>query len=183
MTTSCIDPLDFTFNRAIALSDLGHHDEALKALATIAGSSTAIMNARAVCLLRKGQTAAALRLFRSFVLQPGCTWMKTELPVIDCTNFSTALLLDGHPLGVRDTLASIIQRDHPSVVRLNRALRDWEHTLTWWQRFNWRFGLDPGVPVPISFVPGEFVDPPSASITTVSALSGPGASIVTQQLV
>ncbi|MCA9174863.1 MAG: hypothetical protein KDB14_10310 [Planctomycetales bacterium] len=150
---------ELLLHEAMQLVEAGELEQALKRLTKESSCSPDVLNARGVCLLRLGRTADAIRVLRSFVLAPGCTCMRPELPVIYRANFATSLLLGGLALGVRYTLAEFAEKDHPSVVRLRDAMRRWEQGLSWWQRLGWRCGLAPAVPIAIDFVPGEFVDP------------------------
>ncbi len=145
-------------DRAIQLAAAGNPGESLQTLAQISEASPDIINARGVCLMRLGRAEEAVRLFRSLVLTPNCTWMKADLPVIYRTNFSTALLLAGMPLGARETLAEIAEKSHPSVVRLQQALNSWEQQLGLWQRFCLKLGLAPEAAVAVTFLAGDFVD-------------------------
>ncbi|MCA9074481.1 MAG: hypothetical protein KDA93_05570 [Planctomycetaceae bacterium] len=145
-------------SKAVRLADVGEYEEALRMLANGNSSSQEILNARGVCFMRLGRPADAVRVFRSLVLPSGCIWMKPELPVIYRTNFSTALLLAGLPLGVRDTLQEIAEKDHPSVRRLSNAVAQWERRMSWWQYLSWKYGFPPKLPLTIDFLPGEFTD-------------------------
>ena len=51
-----------------------------------------------------------------------------------------ALMLDGHVIGCIGVLAELREEGHPTVTQLRQAIREWETKLTWWQRFQWRFG-------------------------------------------
>lgn len=163
------------------LAEAGQLDDALRLLSRGSVASPEIQNARAVCLMRAGRFNEAVRVFRFLVLAPGCTWMKPDLPVIFRTNFSTALLLAGLSVGGRDTLAEITHNDHPSVIRLRQAICTWEKKLSWWQFFNWKFGIAPRVPISIDFVPGEFVDP-TTTLSTPRSLNQETSHMANQQV-
>ncbi|MBI1314785.1 tetratricopeptide repeat protein [bacterium] len=130
-----------------------------------AAATDAITNARGVCLMRQGRFDAALNLYRSLVVNQGCTWMREETPVIYRTNYCTALLLAGHPDGCVELLDSISAQTHPSVVRLRHSLNAWRSGLSLWQRLQWKLGLLPAVPVHLGFPPGDMLDPISAPRT------------------
>ncbi|MFY9256803.1 MAG: hypothetical protein WAO83_25345 [Fuerstiella sp.] len=149
--------------KAARFSDAGNHEGALQILSNAHSQATHVVNARGVCQMRLGRNADALKTFRSFVMQSGCTWMKRELPVVYRTNFVTAILLSNLPNGVRDTLAEISEKDHPSVMRLQDAVNAWQKSLSWWQKLNWKLGVVPAVPLTIDFVPGQFIDSLPAS--------------------
>ncbi len=143
--------------RGLRLALAGRYSEALESLSR-AGKEPEVINARGVCLLRLGKVDEAIRVYRSLVLMPGCTWMRPELPLIYKTNFATALLLGGSVGGCLEMLIEVQEQEHPSVLRLRSAIKRWERSLTLWQRFNWYCGrLEPrNRPVPIDFAPGEF---------------------------
>ncbi|MEQ9407099.1 MAG: tetratricopeptide repeat protein [Fuerstiella sp.] len=166
-------------NKAIRLSEAGQFEDALRLLATGTSAAPEIRNARGVCLLRLGRAEDAVRTFRALVVPSGCTWMNKELPVHYRTNFSTALLLAGLPLGAKETLHEIPEKYHPSVLRLQAALASWVRGLSWWQRLNWKMGLAPDVPVRLDFLPGEFADPLSTGVATPSAGVAASTSVST----
>lgn len=157
--TSSNDNIPEIVTRVAELADSGNLADALAILNKISGSHPAITNARAVCCMRCGNYGQTLRILRSLVLQPGCMWMKKDLPTVYKTNFSTALLLSQRPVGACNTLAEIGDSGHPSVDRLWRALRTWESHLPWMQWLNWKLSIDPSLPVTIDFAPGDFVEP------------------------
>ena len=156
---SPVDTSSALVNVVARTADAGHLENALHLLAAANQNTNETRNARGVCLMRIGRISDAVRTLRSLVLAPNCTWMKPDLPVIYGANFVTALLLAGQPGGGRDLLREIAQQEHPSVIRLWEALKDWERGLTWWQWLNWKTGLVPDVPIELKFVPGEFADP------------------------
>lgn len=160
-------------SKAVRLAAAGRCEEALLSLSAGNSSAADVKNARAVCLMRLGRYDAAVKTLRSLVLQSGCTWMKADLPVIYRTNFATALLLANLPGGVRETLSGVKEKDHPSVLRLQNSLDVWQKRLSWWQPFNWKFGVAPAVPITIDFEPGDFFDPLSAVMTTPSNVAKP----------
>lgn len=169
-------------DRAIQLAAAGNPGESLQTLSHISEPSPEVINARGVCLMRLGRAAEAVRLFRSLVLTPNCTWMKAELPVIYRTNFSTSLMLAGMPMGARETLAEISEKSHPSVVRLQQAWNHWEQQLGLWQRFCLKLGLAPETPIAITFPAGDFIDAvPCIPIQDAASANAP-ISVSVQQL-
>ncbi len=175
------DPSTSLVTKAARLSDAGDSEEALRVLSRDNGSSAEVRNAQGVCLMRLGRVDDAVRVFRSLVLQPGCTWMKAELRIIYRMNFATALLLAKNPLGLLDTIHEVREQDHPSVMRLRETLHQWEKSLSLWQLLGWRVGIIPAVSITIGFLPGEFVDPLTVTATTLSTtptLSDPTTHLV-----
>lgn len=161
MTTTNSSPSfhapDPILNKVLRLADAGDYQAALGLLRD-SNRQPLLRNARGVCLLRLGRIDDAVRVFRDLVLQPGCTWMRPELPVEFKLNFATALFLSGRPSGSLEMLAEIRDEQHPTVILLRAEIRKWESTLTWWQRLNWRIGrIDPPTPpAGLSFPPGDF---------------------------
>lgn len=146
-------------SKAAELADAGEVEKAFKLLLALNNPTDAVYNARGVCLMRLGRLDEALRVFRAFVLQSGCVWMRPDLAVIHRVNYATALLLSGLTSGATAILSEVHQEDHPAVVRLRGALDGWVRNLSWWQWLNWKTGVAAAVPVSLPFIPGEFFDP------------------------
>ena len=161
--------------KAIQLAEAGHYEQALGLLNKGSSASPEYLNARGVCLMRMGRHADAVRVLRSLVIPAGVTWMDSKLPVVFRANFATALFLGGLPQGMKDMLREIDEKDHPSVVRLDKALKDWEKTLSMLQWCGWKLGIAQESPVKIDFLPGEFFDP-----MTVTSTTPPTAPVVDQ---
>lgn len=143
--------------RAIQQIAAGKYQRALELL-TPAQRDDRTRNTRGVCLIRLGRIEDAIRLFRELVLQGGCTWTRPDLPTVYKTNFATALLLGGHSDGCMDILRDLKDENHPSVLRLQAAVKQWTKTLSWWQRLNWWLGkiAPSNRPVTLDFPPGDF---------------------------
>lgn len=157
-------PLAPTIQRAIQLAERGDCQGALQLLRSH-GQDRETLNAIGVCLMRLGQVQEAIKLYRTMVLMPGCTWMRPELPTRYKTNFATALLLGGHPAGCLDMLEELKDDRSPMIERLHEAIQQWESTLGLWRWLDWRLCRvePPKAQIAIRFLPGEFVDsPPSA---------------------
>lgn len=139
-----------------------------------------LLNAKGVCLLRLGRVEEAGRLYYDLVLNPGCTWMRPDLPTLYKTNYATALLLSGHPSGCLEMLAEIKDEQNPTVQRLRAAIKNWESRLTFLQKLNWWFGhIEPANrPVTIDFEAGEFEQVQGADDTPshVSSLHSPNVA-------
>lgn len=136
------------------LMDGNQLDAALK-LAREGGGTAWLKNARGVCLMRMGKHQEALDLYRGLVLQSGTIWMRPESPTACKVNFATALLLAGHPAGCDGVLAEINREDHPAVIRLRLALKQWKSELSVWQRLLLAIGQEPSHPATLPFAPGE----------------------------
>lgn len=164
----------------IRIAQSGQLDAALEKSTASEGTSPELRNARAVCLMRLGRPEEALAVYRGFVLQSGCTWMKTDLPVHVGANFATAILLCGRALGCEAVLSEIADQDHPSVRRLHAALKRWRSSLPFTARLKRLFGIEPEVPVQLDFDPGDFVDPTAQRSSTVDAMTSSPPRSATQ---
>lgn len=144
-------------NVAVRLVADGDYEAAFKILVQ-SGSAPEVVNARCVCLMHMEDFQRAVRSYRTLVLKPGCTWMKPELPTAYKANFAMALLLGGHMAGCLGVLAELREEGHPTVQRIRQSIKEWETKLTWWQRFQWRFGqIEPKVsPACIAELPDVF---------------------------
>lgn len=170
---------DAALERIVRHITAGNYPKALDLLRA-APHTPSNRNALGVCLLRMGRIEEALRVYRNFVLAPGCTWMRHDLPTVYKTNFATALLLAGHPNGCLELLAEIHDQSQPAVERLLAVIARWEAGLAFWQRLAWKLGrFEPdNCRVSLEFTPGEFdiaVTPESIPQSTPSALHVPTA--------
>lgn len=145
-----------SYQKALRLIAEEHYQKAVDLLNS-SGQSPPVLNAKGVCLLRLGSIQSALQVYRSYILQPGGAWARTDMPISHVLNFATALLLSGRPAGCLDILAHVSDPEHPGVRRLRDAISRWERQLSLWQRFNWRFGrIEPaGTQVRLDGLPGE----------------------------
>ena len=159
-------------DRVIRYAENGNYQSAI-ALLRDTRHDPQLCNAMGVCLMRVGRVEEAVRILRDLVLQPGCTWMIPNRPIVYKTNFATALLMSGRVSGCVEMLAEINREKHPSVIRLRMTIRRWERGLSFWQRLNWRLSqIDPANrPVELDFAPGDFADPPAPQQEQGHALS------------
>ena len=112
---------------------------ALDLLARSKDPSAWVVNARAVCLLRLGETERALELFRGLVLGPVGIGMR-DAPTVFKANYAAAQLLTGNLTGCIVTLGQARDEAHPSVQRLREAIRRWERGLPFWEKVRWYLG-------------------------------------------
>lgn len=135
----------------------GDYAQAAKVLAT-AGRDLLVRNALGVCLLRTGNYAGAVSVFRSFVLWPGTTVERHDVSNESKRNFATALLLKGLPCGALSVLAAMQAPDHPMTVRLYASIKAWEKSMSWMSWLDWKTnGSEPrSCRFVIDFEPGEF---------------------------
>jgi hypothetical protein len=112
-------------------------------------------NALAVCHLRLGNSARAVRLLRYIAADHTSHELRADVPLVFKTNLATALLADGNVEGFLSTLDEIGEEDHPSVRRLRGVAAGWKDSLSAWQTFWWNTaGLVPRAPA-LGFPPGE----------------------------
>lgn len=115
------------------------------------------LNRLGVCYLRQGKVAEALKVYRQIALQAGGVCERTDLPEPYARNFATALLLSGLPSGCMLVLRGLADQRHPRMLELYAAVRAWERSLPFLQRWDWRLNsVDPkNAQVTIDFEPGE----------------------------
>jgi hypothetical protein len=119
-----------------------------------------LQNVRGVCLLRTGQVDEALMLFRGMALQTGGISVRKDCSPLIAINFATSLLLSAHPAGCLEVLRELPESLAPveadAVVRLDRAIRDWERRLSWWGWLDWKVNriASTHVPVRLEGLPG-----------------------------
>jgi hypothetical protein len=123
-----------------------------------AGRDVPVRNALGVCLMRLGQVDQAVDVYRSFVLMSGSLIERPEISNACRRNFATALLMKGFPSGAVSVLAETRDREHPMAVRLYAAIKQWEKTLPFFRRWDWKLnGCEPsGCRISLEFEPGEF---------------------------
>ncbi len=127
-------------------------------LLSSAGRDPQVRNALGVCLMRAGQVDKAVDVFRSFVMIPGTVLERPNVSNVAKRNFATALLMKGFPSGALSVLAKTREPDHPMAVRLYAAIKQWEKSLSWFRRLDWKLnGVEPAnCRVILDFEAGEF---------------------------
>jgi hypothetical protein len=130
-------------------------EEALELLARSRDNSPWVTNARGVCLLRLGEAARAVDLFRGLVLGAGGLCLRQDVPTVFQTNFATALLLAGNLSGFLSALADTHDKGHPAVQRLAAAVGKWRAGLSFWEKVRWYLGGEVGRPVTLDCPPGD----------------------------
>jgi hypothetical protein len=143
--------------RLVELVARGDYDRAIQFLHAT-GKGSASQHDKAVCLMRLGRFAEAVEILRKLVLNHDCVWMRPDVPLVYKTNFATALLLGGHPAGCRSLLGELDDGTIPAVIKMREILSNWEKTMNFWQRLNWRWmGIEPeNKPVLFDGVAGDF---------------------------
>jgi len=114
-------------------------------------------NARGVCWMRMGELDDALRVFRDLCLASGGLMMREDVPTTFKTNLATTLALRGNVVGCLATLAETKDEGAPTVVKLRAAIDDWKRSLSAWQRFMFRLGVEPKAKIQFPFAPGDLL--------------------------
>ena len=143
------------YRKVAGLLDAGRAKEALDAVRTHSGTDPCLKNLHGVCLMRAGFASDAVRLYRQLVLSSNGVTLRPEAPTIFKSNFATALLLDGNVTGAEAVLHEAADDLHPAVQKLRAAIARWRSGLSFTQRLQWRFGMDPGQPIELAFPPGD----------------------------
>lgn len=118
-------------------------------------------NALAVCHLRLGNTARAVRLLRYIATDHASSELRADVPMVFKTNLATALLADGDAGGFLSTLDRLGGDDHPSGQRLRATAARWKESLTAWQKFWWNVGGFTPRPPRLDSPLGELWAPPA----------------------
>lgn len=117
-----------------------------------------VRNALGICLMRTGRIDNAVDVYRAFVLTPGTLLERADVCDMYKRNFATALLIKGLPSGALTVLKGTGEPDHPMATRLYAAIKQWERSLSWLRRLDWKFNsIEPAnCTIPLGFEPGEF---------------------------
>lgn len=154
------NPTAQTLAKVRALLAAERAQEAFDLLTARESGDPLLKNARGVCLLRLGQPDLAVRVFRQLCLTSGGFILRDDAPPAFKTNYATALLLGGHPLGCLEVLNEIEDDSNPAARQLRAALAEWEAGLSLWRRLMWRCGVEPKEPIPLPpQLHGELLDP------------------------
>ncbi len=150
-------PLNPAIQRAWNLIKKGDYVGAADLLAA-ADRDPQVRNAMGVCLMRAGRVENAVDVYRAFVLTPGTLLERPDVNNAYKRNFATALLIRGLPSGALTVLKDTREPDHPMAVRLYAAIKQWEKSLSWLRRLDWKINsIEPAnCRIPLDFEPGEF---------------------------
>lgn len=140
------------------------------------GQDVMLKNAKGVCLLRLGNYAAAVNLYREIVFKPGCVWVRPDVPTVYKVNFATALLLTGNLEGGISILGQTLDESHPGVQRLRACIGQWKRKFSLWQRILLMcgFGDESQTVVPLDFELGLFEDGVIEEFATNLTAPAPG---------
>ncbi|MFG0288264.1 MAG: tetratricopeptide repeat protein [Rhodopirellula sp. JB044] len=128
--------------------------EALRALPR----SLVVSQAMGVCVMRIGNAAEAVNLFRTMSVVPGTTVLKPEADDTLKVNYATALMMNGLPSGALDLLDELEDPCDPMALQIRAAIRKWANGLVFWRRWDWKLNrIDPPrCFVPFDFTPGVY---------------------------
>jgi hypothetical protein len=126
--------------RALQLIDKDTHDPEL-------------LNARGVCLLRLKKIDPAMEAFKEIVFHNSIC-MLPETPALYKANYLTALIVKGSTQIALDLEKTLDGGNHPYVVALKQAMRNWKRGLPWYRRILGCVNLYPNKPLPLPFEPG-----------------------------
>ena len=113
---------------------VGKPKDAVELLRRFGSGSPELRNAYGVSLMRAGEVAKAIDVFRSLVISGSGVCLKTEAPTPLKTNFATALLLAKNVSGCLSVLREINDERDAGVMQLRVAIARWKRSLTWWQQ-------------------------------------------------
>ncbi|MBU0637966.1 MAG: hypothetical protein KKB50_03810 [Planctomycetes bacterium] len=138
------------------LLDAAKLKDAAELIREFGTSSAELSNMYGVALMRAGETAKAVEVYRGLCLNESGFCLKQDLPTTVKANYATALLLAKNVSGCQATLREIAEQNDPYVLKLRAAIDRWRRSLGWWKRlaFDW-YGAEPDGPVPLDFPPGE----------------------------
>jgi len=129
-------------------------EEALDVIARSRLKSPWITNAIGACQLRLGNGKQAVAAFQGLVLYSGVL-LKRDAPMVFKTNYAAALLASDNLAGCLSLLNEVNEEENPTVQRLRAAIQRWKQSLSFWQKFQWYLGGDPGRKVMLDFPLGE----------------------------
>ncbi|HRX86184.1 MAG TPA: hypothetical protein P5572_14285 [Phycisphaerae bacterium] len=144
-----------TLSNLRRLLDAGKYREAGELIRHCGVTSGDLTNAYGVVLMRSGETAKAVDLYRSLVASAGVS-MRADAPTLFKTNFAAALLVNGNVSGCESVLDEIGHEDNAGVIRLRQTIRRWKRSLPIWRRI-WLTvsGEAPQQTVTLDFAPSD----------------------------
>ncbi|EMI52909.1 tetratricopeptide repeat protein [Rhodopirellula sallentina] len=144
-------------NKVLSLIQREDYVAAHEALRTLP-RSLVVSQAMGVCVIRIGNAAEAVDLFRTMSVVPGTTVLKPEADDSLKVNYATALMMNGSPSGALDLLDELEDPCHPMALEIRAAIRKWANGLAFWRRWDWKLNrIDPPrCSVPFDFTPGVF---------------------------
>lgn len=109
------------------------------------------VNTQSVLLIRMGDPNSAIRILQSRVWDLPTATLKTDANRLIQLNFATAMLKCGRVPGCEIILRSISDCSDEFAQELISHISNWEASLSWWNRMDWKlFGI-PHIPSPSPF--------------------------------
>jgi hypothetical protein len=123
-------------------------------------------NALGVCLMRSGKAQEAIEVLKALVIEPGTLVERSDIPEHYRRNFATALLMCQRIGGCLQLLRPGKNDKHPVSEQLLQTIKDWEKSLSFWQKVNWKLYevIPDNRPIQLAFVPGEFTSTPQSQL-------------------
>lgn len=161
----CVKPARFwrismnaSFDHITKLINAGRVHEALETINRTNDNSPWMQNARAVCLMRSGQSDKALSVLTALVYQPNSVVFRQNVPEILKLNLVTAMLLSGNVSGAM-TVMQQVHQDSPMRTQIQNAVNQWKRSRPLMSRIAFSCGILPyNSPVPLDFLPGQLED-------------------------
>jgi hypothetical protein len=113
------------------LLDIGKPQEAVELVRKYRTGSSELSDAYGVALMRAGETARAVEVYRGLRINESGFALKQNLPTSFKTNYATALLLVKNVTGCLSLLAEIDQEQDAYVQKLRAAIESWRRSLGW----------------------------------------------------
>lgn len=127
-----------------ALDFINHHGQ----------ETSAMENARAVCLMRLGRLSEATSILRDIAFR-GYVCMPDDTPLLFQLNFATAMLM----ANFKDAAIAIMDRldseQAPQALKLKGVIQRWKASIGPLGRLRCRLGFYPKKPVSLDFPPGQ----------------------------
>lgn len=119
-----------------------------------------LSNAYGVCLMRIGENAKALDIYRNLCIDNTGVSLRRDRATLYHVNYATCLLLNRNAAGCESILREINREQDPNVIKLRSAYRRWRATLSWLERIKLSlFGICPDKTVQLDYPPGDLFAP------------------------
>ena len=109
--------------------------------------------------LRLGRHELAVKIFRDLVFPGGAFAIPDDTPTIFRSNYATSLMLVDNIVTGLEILGQIPDRQHPAVVQLKIAVRNWKASMSWLARVGLLIGITPQKPFSMDSAPGALLIP------------------------
>lgn len=151
MTATASNPL----TTVQQLLDAGKAQEAVAYLRKAGAGTLELTNALGVALMRAGDVARAVEIYRRLCIDSSGFVLKPNLSPLLKANYATALLLAHNAAGCRTLLKDIARTPEPYARQLAEAVERWRRAMSWWQRaMFYLYGSEPPHTITLDFPPG-----------------------------